>query len=171
LPNYHSVMHMWNTRPNIPLNDGILSTLRASIEVSCEPPGIHVRHLPVLLIPWDVGGGGSKANRLSDGVPPPGRRHHPTNRSVVDGKTKDHCDLGGWKVERGTCGPPDATGPWVPSTRRRPSATDRGWRAEQAVGTPQDIWTARTAHPSAWAVRADPEWLQTLSNRTTVKIY
>jgi hypothetical protein len=28
--------------------------------VSCEPPGVHVYRLPILLIPWDVGG--SNAN-------------------------------------------------------------------------------------------------------------
>jgi hypothetical protein len=53
-------MHMSNTRPNIPLNDGVLCTLRAGVEVSCEPPGVHTRHLPILLMPWDVGGGGVK---------------------------------------------------------------------------------------------------------------
>jgi hypothetical protein len=52
---------------------------------------MHARRLHVLLIPWDVGR--SKANGLSDGVPPPGRRQHPTNRSVIDGKTKDHDDV------------------------------------------------------------------------------
>jgi hypothetical protein len=33
------------------------------------------------------------ADSLSDGVPPPGGRHHPTNRSTVDGKTKDHGNI------------------------------------------------------------------------------
>jgi hypothetical protein len=96
---------MSNTRPNIPLNDCILSTLWAGVEVSCEPLGVHACHLPVLLIPWDVRG--SKANHLSDGVPPPDKRRHPTNRSAVDRKTKDHDNilqrhhnLARWKVER-----------------------------------------------------------------------
>jgi hypothetical protein len=84
-------VHMSNTRPNIPLNDGIISTLWAGVEVSCKPPRVLVRRLPVLLIPWDIGG--SKANRLSNGVPPPGRRHHPTNRSAIDRKIKDHGDI------------------------------------------------------------------------------
>jgi hypothetical protein len=72
--------------------------------VSCEPPGMHACRLLVLLTPWDIRG--SKANGLFDGVPLPGRRHHLTNRSVVDGKTKDHGDiqqhhrdLTRWKVE------------------------------------------------------------------------
>jgi hypothetical protein len=84
-------MHMSSTRPNIPLNDCVLSTLRASVKVSCEPPGVHARHLPIFLIRGDVRK--SKSNHLSDGVPPPGRRHHPTNRSTVDGKTKNHGDV------------------------------------------------------------------------------
>jgi hypothetical protein len=84
-------MHIWNTRPNIPLKDYVLSTLWAGVEVTGEPPGVHARHLLVLLIWCDVRG--SKANRMSDGVPPLGRRHHPTNRSAIDGKTKDHGDV------------------------------------------------------------------------------
>jgi hypothetical protein len=36
------------------------------------------------------GGGGSKAKCMSDEVPLLDRRHHPTNRSVIDVKTKDH---------------------------------------------------------------------------------
>jgi hypothetical protein len=96
---------MPNTRPNIPLNDCVLSTLRAGVEVSCEPPGVHTRHLLVLLICGDVGG--LNADSLSDGIPPPDGRYHPTNRSAVDGKTKDHSDvlqchrgLTTWKVKR-----------------------------------------------------------------------
>jgi hypothetical protein len=87
-------MHMPNTGPNITLNDRVLSTLWIGVEVSREPLRVHARHLSILLICGDVGGGGSsKANSLSDGVPPPSRRHHPTNRSVIDGKTKDHGDI------------------------------------------------------------------------------
>jgi hypothetical protein len=47
---------MPNTRPNIPLNDRVLSTLQTGVEVSCEPPGVHTHRLPVLLIHRDVGG-------------------------------------------------------------------------------------------------------------------
>jgi hypothetical protein len=84
-------MHISNTKPNIPLNDCVFSTLRAGVEVSGEPPRVHACRLPVLLIRCDVRG--SKANHLSNGVPPPGRRHHPTNRSVIDWKTKEHGDI------------------------------------------------------------------------------
>jgi hypothetical protein len=31
---------MLKTRLSIPLNDGILSTLQAGVEVRCEPPGV-----------------------------------------------------------------------------------------------------------------------------------
>jgi hypothetical protein len=85
------IIHMPNTRHNIPLNDCVLSTLRAGVEVSCEPPGVHVRRLLVFLICGDVGG--SNANSLYNGVPSPGGRHHPTNKSAVDEKTKDHGDI------------------------------------------------------------------------------
>jgi hypothetical protein len=47
---------MPNTRQNIPRNDCVLSALRACVEVSCEPPGVHVHHLLVLLIHGHVGG-------------------------------------------------------------------------------------------------------------------
>jgi hypothetical protein len=59
--------------------------------VSGEPPRVHTHRLHVILIRCNVRG--SKANRMSDGVPPPDRRHHPTNQSAVDGKTKDHDDV------------------------------------------------------------------------------
>jgi hypothetical protein len=61
------------------------------VEVSCEPPGVHARRLLFLLIREDVGG--SNADSLSNGVPPPGGRHQPTNRSAVNGKTNDHGDI------------------------------------------------------------------------------
>jgi hypothetical protein len=104
-------MHMSNTRPNITLNDCVLSTLRIVVEVSCEPLGGHACRLLVLLIWCDVGE--SKANRLSDGVPPLGRSHHPTNRSAIDGKTKDHGDVlqRSRQTKGRTCGSPDATSP------------------------------------------------------------
>jgi hypothetical protein len=54
---------------------------------------VHVRRLLVILIRGHVGGGGGNADGLSDRVPPPGGRHHPTNRSAVDRKTKDHDDI------------------------------------------------------------------------------
>jgi hypothetical protein len=82
---------MPNTRPNIPPNDCVQSTLWVGVEVRCEPPGVHSHHLLVLLIRGDVSG--SNADILSNGVPPPGGRHEPTNRSAVDGKTKDHGDV------------------------------------------------------------------------------
>jgi hypothetical protein len=47
---------MPNTRPNIPLNDRVLSTLSTGVEVSCEPPGVHICRLPILVIRRDVGG-------------------------------------------------------------------------------------------------------------------
>jgi hypothetical protein len=84
---------MPNTKQSIHLNNCVLSTLRAGVEVSFEPPGVHVCGLLVLLILGHVGGGGSNANGLSDRVPPPGGRHHPTNRSAVIEKTKDHDDI------------------------------------------------------------------------------
>jgi hypothetical protein len=97
-------MHMSNTRPNIPLNDSIISTLWAVAEVSCEPLRVHARCLSVLLIQCNIRG--SKANCLSDRVSPLDRSHHPTDWSAVDGKTKDHGDvlqrhrdLARWKVE------------------------------------------------------------------------
>jgi hypothetical protein len=84
---------MPNTRPNIPLNDCVLSTLRAGVEVRSKPPGVHTCHHLVLLIHGNVEGGGVKADSLSDGVPPPDGRHLPTNRSDIGGKTKDHGDV------------------------------------------------------------------------------
>jgi hypothetical protein len=83
---------MPNTKQSIHLNNCVLSTLRAGVEVSFEPPGVHVCGLLVLLILGHVGGG-SNANGLSDRVPPPGGRHHPTNRSAVIEKTKDHDEI------------------------------------------------------------------------------
>jgi hypothetical protein len=82
---------MPNTKQNIPLNDCVLITLRAGVDVSCEPPRVHARRLLVLLIRGDVGG--LNADSLFDGVPPPDGRHHPTNSSVIDEKTKDHDDI------------------------------------------------------------------------------
>jgi hypothetical protein len=167
-------MHILNTRPNIPLNDCVLSTLRASVEVSGEPPGVHTHRLPVLLIRCNVGG--SKANRLSDGVPPPGRRHHPTNRSAIDGKTKDHSDvlqhhsdLTRWKVERvGLQMPP------VHERRQRGSVHLR-----QTMGDEPSKWQEpRMTYewlvpliPCQGAIRADPERLQMLSNKTIIQKY
>jgi hypothetical protein len=49
---------MPKTRPSIPLNDGVLSTLRAGVKVSCEPPGVNAHRLLVLLVCGNVGGGG-----------------------------------------------------------------------------------------------------------------
>jgi hypothetical protein len=82
---------MPKTRPSIPLNDGVLSTLRAGVEVSCEPPGVDARQLLVLLVCGKVGG--SNADSFPDTVPPTTWRHRPTDRSVIDGKTNDHADI------------------------------------------------------------------------------
>jgi hypothetical protein len=167
-------MHMSNTRPNIPLNDGILSTLWAGAEVSCEPPGVHAHRLPVLLIPWDIGG--SKANQLSNGVPPPGRRHHPTNRSVIHGKTKDHGDvlqrhhdLAKQKVECvGLLMPP------VHECRQRSDIHQRQ-TAVHELSKRQEPHTMYERLvplvPLQGLVCADPQQLQTLSNTTTVQKY
>jgi hypothetical protein len=167
-------MYMSNKRPNIPLNDCVLSTFRAGIEVNCEPPGVHVHRLPILLICWDVRG--SKANRLSNGVPPPGRRHHPTNRRAIDGKTKDHGDvlqrhrdLAIRKVERvGLRTPP------VHKCHQRGGVHQ--WQT--TIGEPSKRQDPCTMYerlipliPRQGAMRADPERLQTLSNTTTVQKY
>jgi hypothetical protein len=45
-------------RSRIPLNDGILNTLRPGVEVSYEPTGVNVHRLIVLLVCGNVGGGG-----------------------------------------------------------------------------------------------------------------
>jgi hypothetical protein len=82
---------MPKTRPSIPLNDGVLSTLRAGVEVSCEPPGVDARQLLVLLVCGKVGG--SNADSFPDTVPPTTWRHRPTDRSVIDGKTNDHAGV------------------------------------------------------------------------------
>jgi hypothetical protein len=50
------MIHMLKTRPSIPLNDGVLSILRAGVKVSCELPGVDVHRLPVLLVHGNVGG-------------------------------------------------------------------------------------------------------------------
>jgi hypothetical protein len=82
---------MPNTRPNIPLNVCILSTLRACVQVSCEPPGVNAHHFLVLLIHGDVRGGGQMpiASTMVSLHPV----HQLRNRSSVDGKTKDHGDI------------------------------------------------------------------------------
>jgi hypothetical protein len=49
---------MPNIGPNITLNDRVLSTLWIGVEVSREPLRVHARHLSILLICGDVGGGG-----------------------------------------------------------------------------------------------------------------
>jgi hypothetical protein len=167
-------MHMSNTRPNVHLNDCVLSTIRAGVEVSCEPPGVHAHHLPILLIRWDIGG--SKANRLSDGVPPPGRRHHPTNRSAIDGKTKDHGNilqhhraLARQKVER--------VGLWMPPVHE---CRQRGGIHQQqtTVDEPSKWQETPTTYeqliplvPRQGVVRVDPERLQTLPNTIIVQKY
>jgi hypothetical protein len=85
------MIHMTMTRPSIPLNDGILSTLREGVKVSCEPPGVDARRLPVLLVCGNIRG--LQANSSPDEVPPPAWSHRPRNRTAIDGKTKDHGDI------------------------------------------------------------------------------
>jgi hypothetical protein len=60
---------MPKTRPIIPLNDCVLSTLRAGVEVSCEPPGVYACRLLAHLICGDVGR--SNPDSFSNGVLPP----------------------------------------------------------------------------------------------------
>jgi hypothetical protein len=135
---------------------------------------MHTCRLLVLLIPWDVGS--SKANGLRDGVPQPGRRHHPTNRSAVNGKTKDHGDvlqrhhdLARRKVERvGLRTPP------VHESHQRGGIHQR----QTAVDEPSKRQEPRTTYeqliqqvPVQGGMRADPERLQMLSITTTVKKY
>jgi hypothetical protein len=72
---------MSKTRPSITLNDSVLSTLWAGVEVSCEPHGVDPLRLR------------SNADSSLDGVPPPIWKHRATNRSAVDGKTNDHDDV------------------------------------------------------------------------------
>jgi hypothetical protein len=167
-------MHMPNTRPNITLNDCILSTLWASVEVRCEPPGVHAHRLLVLLIGGDVRG--SKANRLFDGVPPPGRRHQPTNRSVIDGKTEDHgdllqChrDLARWKVERvGLRTPPVHECCKCGGVHQRQTAVDELSKRQEPRMMYE--WLVPLI-PCQGAVCVDPKRLQMLSNTTTVQKY
>jgi hypothetical protein len=92
-------------RSRIPLNDGVLNTLRPGVEVSYEPPRVNVHRLLVLLVCGNVGG--SHADSSPDRVPPPAWRHRPTNRRAIDENTKDHgdvlqrhCGLPTRKVER-----------------------------------------------------------------------
>jgi hypothetical protein len=162
---------MSNTRPNIHLNDDVLSTLRAGAKVSCEPPGVHAHRPPVLLIPWVVGG--SKANRLSNGVPPPGRRHHPTNRSAVDGKTKDHDEV----LQRHRDHPRrkvEHVGPRTPLVHEcHQHGSVHQWQT--VVHEPRKRQEPCTTYewltplvPLQGAVRADLERLQTVSNTTTI---
>jgi hypothetical protein len=66
------------TRPSIPLNDGVLSTLRAGAKVRCEPPRVNTRHLPLLLVHRNIKG--LQANSSPDGVPPPIWSHRGVNR-------------------------------------------------------------------------------------------
>jgi hypothetical protein len=68
---------MPTTRPSIPLNDDVLKTLRAGVEVSCELPGVDACRLPILLVHGNVGG--SQADSSLDEVPPPAWSHRPTN--------------------------------------------------------------------------------------------
>jgi hypothetical protein len=95
---------MPKTTSSIPLNDGVLSTPWAGVEVSCEPPKVNARRLPILLVYRNVRG--SHADSSPDGVRSLAWRDHPTNQHAVDGKTKDHGNvlqhhrgLPTWKVE------------------------------------------------------------------------
>jgi hypothetical protein len=133
---------------------------------------MHTRRLLVLLIPWDIGG--SKVNGLSDGVPPPGRRHHPTNRSTVDGKTKDHGDvlqrhrdLARREVEHvGLQTPPVHECHQRGGVHQWQTAVDEPSKQQEPCTTFE--WLVPLL-PVQGVVRTDPERLQTLSNTTTVK--
>jgi hypothetical protein len=82
---------MSKTRPSITLNDSVLSTLRAGVEVSCEPHGVDPLRLLVLLVCGNIKW--SNADSSLDGVPPPIWKHRATNQSAVDEKTNDHDDV------------------------------------------------------------------------------
>jgi hypothetical protein len=162
---------MSKTRLIIPLNDYVLRTLWAGVEVSCEPPEVHTHRLLVLLICRNIGG--LNVDSFSDRVPSLGRRHRPTNRSVVDGKTKDHGD-----VLQHHCG--HATrkvqhvGLWMPLVHK--CHQRGGVHHRKTVG---DEPSKRQEHrmpyerliplvPHQGVVRADPERVQTLWNTTIV---
>jgi hypothetical protein len=118
---------MSKTRPSITLNDSVLSTLRAGVEVSYEPHGVDPLHLLVLLVCGNIEW--LNAESSLDGVPPP-IWHRATNRSAVDGKTNDHDDV--LQRHRGlVTRKMERVDLWMPSvhkvlsTRRSPSSTDR----------------------------------------------
>jgi hypothetical protein len=133
---------------------------------------VHVCRLPILLIRCDVGG--SKANRLSDRLPPPGGRHHPTNRRAIDGKTKDHgdvlqchCDLVRWKVDCvGLRAPPVHERRQRSGVHQRQAAGDEPSKRQEPCTTYE--WLIPHI-PRQRVVHADPERLQMLSNITTVQ--
>jgi hypothetical protein len=135
---------------------------------------MHACRLLVLLIPWDVGR--SKANGLRDGVPQPGRRHHPTNRSAVNGKTKDHGDilqrhhdLARRKVERvGLRTPPVHESHQCGGIHQRQTAVDEPSKRQEPRTTYEQLIQQV---PVQGGMRADPERLQMLSITTTVKKY
>jgi hypothetical protein len=145
-------MHIWNSRPNIPLNDCVLSTLWAGVEVSSEPPIVHARRHPVILIWCDVRGlGGQSPVRRS----PSTRQETPSHKQECrrwEDQGSGRCPTASsWsrQIEGGMCGSTDTTGPWASSTWQHPSAADRRWWAKQVAGTLHDVWTTRTTHPTS----------------------
>jgi hypothetical protein len=165
---------MPKTKLSIPLNDGLLSILRAGVEVSYEPPGVNTRRLLVLLVYRNVGG--SKADSSPDGVPPPVWRHRPRNWHAVDGETKDHGDilqhhrgLPTQKVERvGLHTPPVHKCHQRGGVHHRQSTGDEASKRQER----------RTSYerrvplvPQQGAMRADPKRGQSLWNTTIVQKY
>jgi hypothetical protein len=55
---------MPNTRQNIPLNNCVLITLWAGVEVSSEPPGVHAHRLLFLLIRVHIEGSSADASLI-----------------------------------------------------------------------------------------------------------
>jgi hypothetical protein len=165
---------MPKTRSSIPLNDGILSTLRPGVEVSCEPPRVNARRLLVLLVCGNIGR--SHTDSSPDRVPPPTWRQCPTNRRVIDGKTKDHDDI----LQR-HCGLPTRK---VEHVYLRTSPVHKCHQRgrihhRQIVGNePSKRYEPRTPYERRvpfisrqGAMRADTERLQTLWNTTILQKY
>jgi hypothetical protein len=134
---------------------------------------VHARRLLVLLIREHVRG--SNADSLSYRVLPPGGRHHPTNRSDVDGKTKDHddimrrhCSLATRKVERVRL--------WTPPVHKCCQRGGVHQRQAACGDEPKKRQEPRTTYerlipliPRQGALRVDPKMLQTLWNKIIVK--
>jgi hypothetical protein len=165
---------MPKTRPSIPLNDGVLSILQTGVEVSYEPPGVNACHLLVLLVCRNVKG--LKVDSSPDGVPPPAWRHRPRNRCAVDGETKDHgdvlqchCGLPTRKVERvGLRMPLVHKCHQCGGVHHRQTAGDEASKQQEPRTTYE--WRVPLV-PHHRAMRANPEWGQSMWNTTIVQKY